>query len=771
MKRYIKPVLFLFFVFLFLWLADVFLNLKYARNTIPVKITVDIDKKGFSKIDAYRISPSGFKSLLIKDIDNRSFYSYKNEYLKNIMIAVPDSFITNLKSLTVLIGEKKFIFLNNVIKNEWRIESKDKKLYITSPDYLYYKHSNLQIKNLNEVINWRGDYHVFIYSLIKYFICFFVSLLVILFLYKFAVKYLSKKSSNEILNNINRDENAENIILKNYEYREKEYILKNNVKIKDRLDCFLIIDFYDKNYIKKIYWFSVFLIIFIGLFLRLSINSLPYSGGDTWGYIGPAVNWFENAEFTHVYGRSFPYPFFVLLNLLIFNDFSYLSIIQHCVGVITGIILLILWISISKYFIKDAIKNLYFNLTGLVLFALYLFSKTPVIWEHHLQPESIYAFFLILQAFFVFNILRYLNNNEKKYYFYGILFFINNYFLFIFQPRWGLTLIFNLIIYLICFFILKAGYLKKILYLIAIPVVLTFLLVYIPENILMKNDTARGGFLSGTLFWAHSKIIDIELKKDIKDAGFNKYDKNILKQASIYMNEMFNRKQSKHKYLGFFFNKLLYGEADRYLHAKLTEKEYNQFCKYYFIKSVFKHPFLYSKKVLLELSQFYNFYGGMYINRDHKIDQEIYADGYDSLYKYDSNSNYLPFLLYVNALKNIKKTFYNFNKPSLLCVEVIFFLLSVTYIIIFIIFFVIFILNFFNKKIDRKNLLFGIFILILFLYNFFISLSSSMIYCLDVDRYIDDQLIIVIFSNFLAIAYIFLYKPLHRLLYRSAKIN
>ena len=307
---------------------------------------------------------------------------------------------------------------------------------------------------------------------------------------------------------------------------------------------------------------------------------------------------------------------------------------------------------------------------------------------------------------------------------------------------------------------IKVKFIKKFLFIIIIPIILSIILVYVPENKLIKNRSAQDVFLYGTLFWAHAKIIDIELEKDIKDQSFDKYNKKMLKEIRNYLKIAFSQPKSKHKYLGFYFNRLFHDKPNDYLKSQLSNNEYKKFCIYYFKKVVLKHPLLYTKKVLLELSQFYNFYGGMYSHRDYKVDREIYNDGYNEINQ--KKVNYIPFRSYIDNLKYLRLSYYDFNEVRFPGLDIFFLLLSRIYIFVFICFYILFIMQLIKvlkEKLFNFEFLFGMIILILFMYNFFITLTSAMIYCLDVGRYIDDQFIIVLFSNMLAILYIIFFFP------------
>lgn len=688
------------FIFGLIWCLNLYLNIKDANYIKIVKIELNTDANTFDKIGAYRISPSGFESPLIRDNDYKTFYSEQKTYLRQIKITVPVKDIEKIKEVRINIGKKDFLFSNEQLLNKWKNKKANNIIDLFSPDTVRNEKSYLPYLKL--IINWPGDFNVLIGTFILPFFYFLI------------------------------------IIIINYFFRKK-----------------IINNYYN------VYWFVFAGIIFFALIQRMILNSLPYTGGDGWGYIGPAVTWFDTGKFIHIGGRSFPYPLFLLGILFVFKDFSYISIIQHLIGISTGVILLFIWRDItSKLSIYKEYK-VHFDFAGLILMGLYLFSPSPIVLEHHLRPEAIYPLFLILQMLFIYKFLINIQNNKTKLiWLFGSLFFINNYFLYVFQPRWGLTAFFNVIIYIVCFFVIKVKFIKKFLFILIIPIVISFLLIYIPENKLIKNESTQDTFLYGTLFWAHSKIIDIELEKDIEDPDFNKYNKEMLKKISNYMKIAFSQPKSKHKYLGFYFNRLFYDKPNDYLKTQLSHEEYKKFCLYYFKKVVFNHPFMYTKKVLLELSQFYNFYGGMYSHRDYKVDKEIYNDGYDEMYK--NRVNYLPFRSYMNSLKYLRLSYYDFNEIKFPGADIVYLLLSRTYILVFIVFFILFIMQVikaFKEKTFNFEFLLGLTILILFMYNFFISLTSAMIYCLDVSRYIDDQFIIVLFSNILAISYIIIFFP------------
>jgi hypothetical protein len=223
-----------------------------------------------------------------------------------------------------------------------------------------------------------------------------------------------------------------------------------------------------------------------------------------------------------------------------------------------------------------------------------------------------------------------------------------------------------------------------------------------------------------------------------------------------YMEKVFNEGPSYHKYLGFRFNSFLYGEANKYLLTKLKGKRYFKFCRYYIIKSIMKHPLLYSKKVLLELSQFYNFNGGMYTKRIYKRDYEEYKYSYNIIL--EKKVDNIIFLNYLNQLKFYEDTTYDFPKIRFPYVKFFVFLLGKTYIWCLLLFIVLFLYKIKKGFIDNKLFILGLVILLIYFYNFFISLTVAVTFFFDINRYIDDQFILLLISQFLTIVFFVLNK-------------
>lgn len=716
----------LLIIFGFFWAGTLFFDLKYGRINEEISIAFDVDKTYFPNINVQRITPSGSKENFYKDAGLHSFYSKRNGFVKNLVIIVPDNHLPMIRNILIRIGKSRYEISSDDLRTQWSLEKEGSNLVFTSPPTIRGKRS--AIPPFSSIINWKGDWYIIFTGFIKWLAVFSGISAILYLIYIKMKKGLPQNTSNGIIQEVN-------------------YILS----------C----DKSTNNYYGKIFTLLFAVIIFIAVLQRLVQSPVPLSGKDTWGYIGPAVSACESSTF-HLNGiRNFPYPLWVFTLLNIFHDFSFITVIQHMLGLMTGILLFIVWKQLLLPFTKTVLQKVMLDLTGLVIMMLYLFHYPVIYYEHALRPESIYPFFLLAQIMLLKLIIR----NKKRYTVQQIiiscLFFVNNYFLFLLQPRYGLTLFLNIIIFITCFIIFYKFTITQFAIHGVTPIIITIVLVYLPQQILVKSEGATGGFFSGMTFFTHAKIIDKVMEMDIKDPHYMKYDKSILIELQQFFHKEFNEPQTKHKFLGFYLNHLYHGEANGYLRSNLPENRYNEFCWYYIIKAIKKHPILYIKKVILELSQYYNFYGGMYVLDKNSEDSSMYDP--DTYWEHTDPfewPGYLPFRTYENRRELIHQSIYDLPELKFTGIQLIFFVLSLTYILCMIAFFVLFIKNIIPemklKKVGKLSRL-GIFIALIYCYSLCINLTNSIVYCLDLDRYIVDQTVLTLFSQAISIVYICIY--------------
>lgn len=695
-----KKIIYCIILLIIILFGTAYLKLKNSELISPVVISLDCSSDTFEQIDFFSISPKKKIDKFIKDSINHTFYSKKKGYISSIIFKF-DNDLNKIKNIEVKIGDKKILFNNNEISDKWKQSNINNEKYYNSPDILYINKSGINL--FKNIINWKGDFNLILINIVNsIFICL---LIVIIYIYLFNFDSYPKTK--------------------------------------------LFFELYEKRFL------IVFLFIILLSFLkRFTIFQIPYLTGDAWGYIGPSVLFNENGELYHIGLRSFLYPLFLISILKIFNSFSYICIVQHLIGIFTGILLLYLWFDVIRFINIDKSKYDKYKNSGLLLLAVYLLSDTNVILENYILRESIYPFFLILIIIVLIKIIKNFSNS-RKFFVYSVLYFFINYFLFVYQPRWGLNIIFNILIFIILILLKKNKIFYKII-IVSLAIIICFAFIYLPEEILFKDKTTGQSFLFKHLFFTNAKIVDKILESDINDADFYQYDKEILNRTRFFFKEAFDKNKGL-KYIGFNVNSIMHGPANDYLLQKFNnDKEYSGFLKYYFYKMFKKYPLLFMKKILYQMFIFYNFSGGMYSDREYTIDSIKWNYALSELP--DGKFTYTAYNEFKDLLNNIKSSFYDFNEMNFYLIDLIILILSKTYLFVLFIFLFIFIKNsirFFNKKEDNENYYFmQVFTLIIFLYNFFINLTGAIIYSLDVNRYIDDQFLPVFLSNFLAFFFI-----------------
>jgi len=728
-------------IFCFLWAGNIIVSVRTARYALPVSVEFVCPGNVYDQIEVFRISPSGIREELLKEPYPGSTCFLGNRNYQKIEVSIPERSTGEISRIVLSIGEHKEEFGQNEIPSLRQKSGGDENSIILPPESVATNRSSFPV--LNRIFNWPGDRYFFTNTFFPPFI-FTGFILLAAFFCSFHVK-------RRLIQHGGRSAPL--------------------TSFTDNINEWLKSDPGAGGEYKLFYGAAIFLIFSTALLQRIVMNQLPYCSGDVWGFIGSAINWLETGSYVRVCHRSFPYPSFILGVLNVFDDFAYISIVQHIIGLATGAVLLVIWRNLFYLFELRSSSKVGHDLSGLVLTALFLLSEIPVVYENYILRESIYPFFLIVQIFLLVKFLNGIRRADGSPLLWGPLFFIHNYFLFMYQPRWVLAAIFNLIFYTVCVILIKKRLWQKVVLLFMAPAVFSFIFIYVPENLLIERDTASEAFLPPFLFMTHAGIINKEIENDIKDISFDRYERELLKTVKNSFEKEFAREDKipRHKFLGFDFLRLFYESGmSEYLSERMSGEEKTNFYLYYFTKSVFRHPLQYARKVFLEMSQFYNFRGEMYADRKYFTDREIYFWSYELLtrrYDYEQLTirdgiQYKPYIDYENALYQAGNSSSDVREIRCRWVPVFYLYLSKTYLVCFMLFFLLFISEIYmllTKRSHRNLFLPGITVFILFMYNFCINLSNAMIYCLDMSRYIDDQLILVVFSQILVIQYIYMF--------------
>jgi hypothetical protein len=146
------------------------------------------------------------------------------------------------------------------------------------------------------------------------------------------------------------------------------------------------------------YYVTAAAIFGYAIWLRFSLPLTPICDPDTWGYLSPAIDKLSGSGFTHNF-RNYFYPGLLFLILRCFADFRAVTVIQHCLGLAGGAVLLATWRRIWFFMPDSRLPSPVFAAAGLTLTASFLFAPAPIAFETNMRPESIASFLVILNIF------------------------------------------------------------------------------------------------------------------------------------------------------------------------------------------------------------------------------------------------------------------------------------------------------------------------------------------------------------------------------------
>ena len=127
---------------------------------------------------------------------------------------------------------------------------------------------------------------------------------------------------------------------------------------------------------------------------------------DSWGYLDPAFSKLTGGYFVHRTGRNFLYPGFVFVVLCAGGFFEVLGAVQHCIGLLTGVVLAMTWNVLCGFLKGTERARTIARSFGLLLVANYLFSRSQLLLEQTIRPEAVFPFFLALSFWLNFTALR-----------------------------------------------------------------------------------------------------------------------------------------------------------------------------------------------------------------------------------------------------------------------------------------------------------------------------------------------------------------------------
>ncbi len=153
-------------------------------------------------------------------------------------------------------------------------------------------------------------------------------------------------------------------------------------------------------------WGGVVCLLAVAAWLRFTLPAVPFADLDTWGYLCPGLKWFGSGVFEQANGRSLFYPLFVAGLLKTTGSFSAIPLVQHGLGVGSGLIWWTLWRGFVRWLPPGFSRSWIAPFLGLAGLAVYLLGAQAIYFEHSIRPEGVFPFFALAHLAALFGCVR-----------------------------------------------------------------------------------------------------------------------------------------------------------------------------------------------------------------------------------------------------------------------------------------------------------------------------------------------------------------------------
>ena len=353
------------------------------------------------------------------------------------------------------------------------------------------------------------------------------------------------------------------------------------------------------------------LLLFIfaaGAQARLRLPLAPFGDRDTWGYLFPSLSHFINGVFYHSYGREFPYPYFMDRVLFVFGTLNALSIVQHLLGLLTGVLLWVTWKRMGRFF-PDTPRSLR-SWVGVAIVASYLLSMGPIRMEHTIRPESIFPLVAVFALWCgtEFSVAFYQQDQRRRAAYWGMGLVASSVALLFIKGAFGLGALLAISPVLVSCFrpCVGWGYRFKVL---VVPLALVGATLWYPEHVLSaKFDQLTKTFAQQHLFAFQARIIRKEIADELEGRRPLAYDREVVEHVASMMDQVFAAGNRHFPSLGFDADALIYRQS---VVAYLTDYFQNdgerlrQFYMHYYWSAWRHHPLEMLAKIDWQMIDFY----------------------------------------------------------------------------------------------------------------------------------------------------------------------
>ncbi len=378
------------------------------------------------------------------------------------------------------------------------------------------------------------------------------------------------------------------------------------------------------------------LLLLCAAWMRFSLPLTPAIDKDFGGFLHPALGALNGHGLVHAEGRAILYPSLVYALLAVFRDFRVITILQHTLGLATGVLLLATWCAAWGALRPARLQRWLYDVAGLAMFAVFLFAPQPVLFEFRIRPDVICPFFAALSFYLLVRFLLAwrVEKNPRTMFGFAVAAVFVSFILPSLKPSYWLCTLFTTIPVWCALFDRREKLARRLL-MAALPLAAVYLLLILPERISSRGDTSSATFLPQSLFSIHALIIREQLAADVAtpDPAVPYSPEKLrttltLLDASIASAHMNNPGHMAS--LGYSADWLLYhnpffAQMDEADHSTLEQRL--GFYRYYYRRTWQKMPGPMLRKVGFQLGLFYN------------LDCPAYSDRGGDLRKYYAHAD------------------------------------------------------------------------------------------------------------------------------------
>jgi hypothetical protein len=382
-----------------------------------------------------------------------------------------------------------------------------------------------------------------------------------------------------------------------------------------------------------VYWAALAALFTWATWLRTQAPLDPIADPDTWGYLSPALNKLLGNGFTHS-GRNFVYPGFLYLLLRAAGDFRVFVFVQHALGLLAGVLLLLIWQRARDLIAGPRLPATVHSWFGLLPAGIYLFAADTIRFELQIRPEGVCGFLGILNVYLLlqFTYWFFLRENKRAAVVYGVGTVLSALLFGSVRPSFWLAALGSLLP--VCFVFLRRGWFREKLA-ISLGAVAGLALLVLPERLLAYHDNVDKAFVPTLLFSQHGDIIRDQMAADLAASAQLPYAREWLERIhSILQSEIqksFEADPEHYPSLGFDPDYLMSrtdsicAVLDREFHGNIDEL--CAFYRFYYGRALLEQPMRMLGKIGRQMALFYRLQCGAYNCAKHLFLRADYDSG------------------------------------------------------------------------------------------------------------------------------------------------